>query len=306
MKKKNIELYGTLLILGFLFIGCQSEDGQLDETTILHPDHVVVVVEENRGFGDIMGSEYAPYINELAEKSALFTNSHGIVHPSQPNYLVLFSGNLQGVLDDHCLTLESPINSPNLASSLMEKGLTFKGYAQTLPFIDYMGCSYGTSDLTDGTLYARKHAPWVNWIGNGQNNIPDSISLPMFEFPTNFNQLPTVSFVIPDQDYDMHNVGPLGSSEAIKRGDEWLENNIDPYVQWAETHNSLLILTFDEDNLTDGDNHIVTLFYGPMINVGDYSEWIDHYDVFRTIADLYQLRIADDNMGAVIDDIWKN
>lgn len=303
MKKVKLTLFSFPLILGILLIACQSKTDPVEITVSHRPDHVVIVVEENQGFGNIIGSENAPYINQLAMKSALFTDAHGVIHPSQPNYLALFSGDMQGVTDDHCLTKESPFITPNLAASLMMKGLTFKGYAQTMPSAGYLGCSYQISDLTQGALYARKHTPWVNWIGNGQNNIPDSISLPMSEFPTDFNKLPTLSFVIPDQDYDMHNIAVLGSSSAIKRGDEWLEKNIDPYVQWAETHNSLLILTFDEDDFKN-ENHIVTLFFGPMIKAGNYSERVDHYDVFQTIADLFKLPLQGTNLGKVIENIW--
>jgi len=59
--------------------------------------HVVVVVMENKNYGAIIGrSDEAPYINHLADTGALFSNSFGITHPSQPNYLALFSGRTLG------------------------------------------------------------------------------------------------------------------------------------------------------------------------------------------------------------------
>ena len=61
------------------------------------PDHVVIVIEENHSYGEIIGSSFAPYINSLATRGALFTQSYAITHPSQPNYLDLFSGSNQGV-----------------------------------------------------------------------------------------------------------------------------------------------------------------------------------------------------------------
>ncbi|MBU1775992.1 MAG: alkaline phosphatase family protein, partial [Gammaproteobacteria bacterium] len=61
------------------------------------PDHIVIVIEENKSFAQIIGNEDAPYINELARRGALFTQSYGITHPSQPNYLALFSGSTRGI-----------------------------------------------------------------------------------------------------------------------------------------------------------------------------------------------------------------
>lgn len=66
------------------------------------PDHVVIVIEENHSYSEIIGSPAAPYINSLAAQGALFTQSYAITHPSQPNYLDLFSGFNQGVTNDSC------------------------------------------------------------------------------------------------------------------------------------------------------------------------------------------------------------
>src|SRR3954465_4320282 len=76
-----------------------------------HPDHVVIVILENKSFGQIIGNPAAPNINALATEGASVVNaptdtgaaisgSHSLRHPSQPNYLELFSGNHQGVLQD--------------------------------------------------------------------------------------------------------------------------------------------------------------------------------------------------------------
>ena len=61
-------------------------------STLPRPDHIVIVIKENHSYSQIMGSSAAPYINTLAEQGALFTQSFGVAHYSQPNYLVLFSG----------------------------------------------------------------------------------------------------------------------------------------------------------------------------------------------------------------------
>src|SRR6185503_17871302 len=92
--------------------------------------HVIIVVEENHAFHQVIGSPNAPYINELAKNGALFTDSHGVSHPSQPNYLALFSGSTQGVTGDGCLAGHTPFKTPNLGAALIARKLTFAGYAQ--------------------------------------------------------------------------------------------------------------------------------------------------------------------------------
>src|SRR5438552_14777435 len=60
--------------------------------TLPRPDHVVLVMMENHNYGEIIGVSSAPYINNtLAAQGALMTNSFAIEHPSEPNYLDIFS-----------------------------------------------------------------------------------------------------------------------------------------------------------------------------------------------------------------------
>jgi hypothetical protein len=46
------------------------------------PDHVVIVIEENHSYSEIIGSSAAPYINSLAVQGALFTQSYAIRTPA--------------------------------------------------------------------------------------------------------------------------------------------------------------------------------------------------------------------------------
>ena len=251
------------------------------------PDHVVIVVEENKSYEQIIGSGDAPYINALAKKGALLTRSYAITHPSQPNYLALFSGDTHGVVDDRCPV---SVSGENLASELVKKGLSFRTYSESMPSAGFTGCAAGP--------YMRKHNPAVNWQGI---NVSPEMNVPFTTFSWSYPSLPTVSIVVPNQLNDMHDGEP---SEAIRRGDKWLKEHIDPYVQWAERHNSLLILTWDEDDGTRG-NHIVTIFVGPMVKRGTIDARVDHYGILRTLLDAYGLRpIGKAATAAPVKGIW--
>jgi acid phosphatase len=246
------------------------------------PDHVVIVIEENHGYTQIIGSSQAPYINSLAQQGALLTNSYAITHPSQPNYLALYSGSTQGITSDSC---PHTFSTPNLGGELEAAGLPFGGFSEDLPAVGSTVCSSGS--------YMRKHNPWVNFT-----DVPAADNMPFAGyFPDDYSTLPTVSFVIPNQRNDMHD-GP------VQQGDNWLSNNLDAYVQWTYDNNSLLILTFDEDNNLEG-NHIATIFVGPMVNPGQYSETVNHYNVLRTIEDMYGLDYAGVSGNYdPIEDVW--
>ncbi|MBV8583318.1 MAG: acid phosphatase, partial [Candidatus Eremiobacteraeota bacterium] len=87
--------------------------------------YVTVVLMENRNYDNIVGSSDAPYFNKtLVAQGALLTNSHAVSHPSEPNYLALFSGSTQGITSDACPLSYS---SRNLGSELITAGKTFVG-----------------------------------------------------------------------------------------------------------------------------------------------------------------------------------
>jgi len=254
---------------------------------IPRPDHVVIVIEENKAYQQIIGNPEAPYINALAGSGALFTRSYAVTHPSQPNYLALFSGSTQDVRDDRCL---GTLSGDNLASELLRKRHSFALYSESMPQAGYTGCAAGH--------YQRKHNPAVNWQGV---NVPSAANLPFAGFASDYAKLPTVAIVVPNQENDMHDGSP---DNAIARGDRWLRENLDPYVRWARTHNSLLILTWDEDDGSSG-NRIPTLIVGARVRPGAYAERIDHYSVLRTIAEMYGLRPPGEAArAAAITGIW--
>jgi len=173
----------------------------------------------------------------------------------------------------------------SLESELNAAGKSFEGYSEGLPAVGSRVCTSGT--------YARKHVPWTDF---SKDLTADN--QPFTSFPTDFSKLPTVAFVIPNLNDDMHN-------GTIQQGDTWLQAHLLDYVTWAKKNNSLLIVTFDEDQGTT-TNHIATIFVGPMVKPGKYSEKINHYNVLRTIEDMYGLGHLGSSASATrITDVWQ-
>lgn len=229
-------------------------------------DHVVVAIMENRNPAEIVGSPSAPYINALLAQGAYFAQSFALVHPSQPNYIALFSGSTRGVTDDGCPYDFGGVD--NLGRQLLDAGFSFAGYSEGLPAVGYTGCVSGG--------YVRKHNPWVDF-----SNVPAASNRPWTAFPSDYSQLPTFSFVIPNLCNDMHDC-------PVATGDAWLRDHLDAYVQWAKAHDSLFVLTWDEDAFTPV-NRIVTVFAGAGVVPGTYPARIDHYSALRTFEVMYGL-----------------
>ena len=70
----------------------------------------------------------------------------------------------------------------------------------------------------------------------------------------------------------------------VASGDSWLRAHLSGYASWAMTHHSLLIVTWDENDGSAG-NQIPTIVLGQLVRPGRYAEPITHYSVLRTLED---------------------
>lgn len=278
-------------------------------------NHIVVVILENHGYNELLGaSNSLPFINGvLRAGGADMTRSYSLQHPSQDNYYWLFSGSNQEIADDKAP--DAPFtNAPNLYTELAVEGQSFGGYIDAFPGTNNLYTNSGS--VVNGVNYVTRHVPWL-----GFSNVPGFVSQNFTTFgtkPADFAKLPNVSFVIPGLEHDMHDYklnqevsNVTNSLLAMKNADAWLSKNLSAYAKWAQSNNSLLIVTTDEDSTADwitptnpsvnyagknpvaltaptasysatptntnggaqtGPNQITTIFYGAHVVPGSYAE----------------------------------
>lgn len=292
MRIQNLKLNWGVAVLLLFFVPVSGN------AKLPRPDHVVIVVEENHSFGQIIGSTFTPYINSLMGQGALLTSFFAHHHPSQPNYIVMFSGERQGIINNECSENRPLITNQSFGGQLIRNGLSFAGYAEDLPKVGASVCKSGK--------YVRRHAPWVNFA-----DVPTLASIPFSEFPTDFSKLPTVAMVIPNLNNDMHDVRCCKTRR--QRGDDWLKENLGAYAEWAKTHNSLLIVTWDEDDKRSPRvtkppaNHVATIFVGESVKVNFKSDKsYTHLDLLRTLQEMFGLPpLNGTSQAQIIDDIWR-
>ncbi|MFE9427424.1 alkaline phosphatase family protein [Kitasatospora sp. NPDC006697] len=252
------------------------------------PRHLVIVMMENEDNSSIIGNTAAaPYLNSLVRHGASFSDAHGERHPSLPNYYALLSGSTQGLTDSTPPPVGS-IASDNLPAELARHGLSFADYsdeatpAAWLRFADLPGTATAPN-------------PVDRWLHCPSPHPRRACGFPAD--PAGYAHLPTVTFVHGNPQESMHD-------GDILAGDTWLEHTVGGYAKWARTHNSDLIVTWDEDDFTPA-NHLPTVFYGAHVLPGSYPETIDHYSMLRTVEDMYGLpAINASATAAPITDAW--
>lgn len=252
--------------------------------------HVYIVAEENRSYEEIVGSPDMPYLNSLFAKGALATQFYANEHGSLENYLLVTSG--QYITHNNSTT--AVFNVDNLDRHLIQMGMTFKSYAQSLPYSGYTGLYSGA--------YMKRHAPLPYYtdmansslIKNHQssNHMPTDIAN---------GALPNFAFITPDGNHDLHNC-PSGIRVCKQTADAWLKSNIGPLLASKEFQpggDGVLIIWTDEadlstDNrcsatiLTGCGGRIVVSMIGPQVKAGYKSVATYHQQsVLRTILELF-------------------
>ncbi len=238
--------------------------------TVPHFKHIYVIVMENRESGSVIGNSAAPYINSLVARYGLATNYRAVAHPSEPNYLALFSGSTQGVTDDGVHDLARQ----NLANQLEAAGKTWRVFAQNVP----PGCFRGAvaQNGRDGAgSYARKHEPAVSF--KSVYSRPASCRK-IQDFTAFAPSAADFELIVPNLCNDMHDC-------STATGDAFLRTFIPRLLRSPSMKGSVLFLTWDEGtSKLGGGGKVATVVIGPTVKRGFRSAIPhSHYSLVRTI-----------------------
>jgi hypothetical protein len=275
----------AVLVLAFVAAGCGSS--QADHRAPSLPasnsasksSHLVVIVMENKEYGDVIGSSAAPYINGLSRKYALATNFYGVSHPSLPNYLALTGGSTFGISSD-CNSCH--VRGKNLVDELESGGVSWKAYMEGMPTRCYKAAS------ADG--YAKHHDPFVYYdnIARNRRRCSKIVPYPQLARDVHRGRLPTFVWISPNLCHDTHDC-------SVETGDRFLARLVPALLRELGPH-GVLFLTWDEGSSDRGcctsaaGGHIPTIVAGPEVRRGARSSVpYDHYSILRTISDSLHL-----------------
>jgi len=272
-------------------------------------DHVVLVYMENKGYDDIVGSPYAPYLNSLINAYGFANDYHGLTHPSLPNYYPIIGGTDFGLTYNcgtPCIDVET-----TLVSNIEDAGKTWSGYAQSMP-------APGTLEPTGD--YSPEELPFYAFSSIANDPARAALVKPLEQMATDFASPETApNFAWFAANEDFNGEGPvdfpwgmlkfaIGQLEPkhpynVPALDQFLSETVPVVINsatWNDpTRKSALFVTFDEDNnntslgIGNDDNHIVMVVIpspgaieagmrgGPFV----VSSYYNHYSLLRTIED---------------------
>ncbi|KAH8694228.1 hypothetical protein BGW36DRAFT_300152 [Talaromyces proteolyticus] len=259
---------------------------------------ILHIVFENEVFSWTMSD---PYWQLLATKGKLLTNSHGITHPSLPNYAALISGDFFGIDHEDFYN----VNATTIYDLLDDKGINYATYAEWYdPISTHRGpldCNNyifnGPIDSTNpdwnSQIYRRLDVPALLFssytsdytrcskIYDANNTFADHVKT---------HTLPAYTFYVPDMLHNAHD--PESNSDYVHQpttAGSWFNSFLDLYLPELEKQGTLVVATMDEatwqnddDSTPNNNNHIVTMLFGAGVTPNTKDDtYITHYGVLR-------------------------
>ena len=238
--------------------------------------HVVIVVEENADYSNVIANPAMPYLNGLANTYGLATNYFANLHPSIPNYMELATGQTLTVIDS--LTPQTfPVSQDNVVREILAAGKTWKSYAEDLPSVGYTGGDTGN--------YAVRHNPlaYMTDVQSTPAQTQNLVPFSQFSADLSAGNLPSYSFIVPNLCDDAHDC-------SLATADTWLSTKIDPLIKSsAFQKDGLLIIVFDEASdldFTQGGGHVAAVVVSPFSKSGYKSVALyQHQSVLRLMLE---------------------
>ena len=244
--------------------------------------HVVVIVEENKDYDQILDPAAAPNIAGLARAYGSATRFYGEVHPSEANYVALLGGDTFGIHDDdayYCRAgstrpfcdgagapgyADHTVHARHLGDQLAAAGLSWRGYYGSLPAPGSDAVVASDPSFADGTrktaLYASKHSGFMNFadVQADPHRADHIVGMDQFDRDLAAGALPSFALVVPNQCDEMHGLhGPgvpadcdgANKPALIRRGDAYagaLVRRIQATPLWSGPERIAIVITFDE------------------------------------------------------------
>jgi len=259
---------------------------------------LVLIMMENRSYGQIIGARSAPYETALAAQWMNFSHMYSAEHRSLKDYFDITGG--QNPQDSPpypgytCLP-NQPKLCPNPYTNIVDQveplGYTWKGYVES--YTTPGACDLNTSEMMP---YEARYVPWLYYtdINTSTSRCDNVVGSSELQTDIDDRSLPDFSFITPNA-WDNSHVScfgpippcPKGSPNKIAQGDSFLKL----WVPQLIAAGAEVIITWDEGSLFDNSGcctyaaggHIPTIVVGAGVRRSVVNTKMDTYSIFKGI-----------------------
>jgi hypothetical protein len=273
------------------------------------PKTVFTILLENHDYAEVVGSEDAPYLNELIARFGLATNyADSGSHPSLPNYLYLVSGKTQyptfGFLEYGPTIFPFPVHADNLGRQLTDAGIPWRSYQES------MGepCTTSSHDR-----FVPRHDPFLYFddIQNGDDGLCQKTNVDYASFDADLaSNAYRYLWITPNLDDDGHD--PASDPAAgLRQSDAWLSAEVPKILEsraWQD--GGVLFITWDEAEGRNGNSkeQVPMIVVTPrIVNAGYQSDAsYGHASYLATVEAIFGLpKLGAADGAATMEEFWR-
>jgi phosphatidylinositol-3-phosphatase len=244
--------------------------------------HVIVVVFENEPLSAIQADN--GYLWSLTQSYAYASAFYSPCHPSEPNYLSIFSDSTQGKCGSDAMPPSGGIKASSMATVAPAGNLTWAQYAESMP----AGCPLG-----DSPPFVVHHTPALYFAAVTSSKTTCEADVHSFSTPTSLAGMAgfpeNYVFITPDNNHNK----PISASDAFAKA---------LVTQWStESWWSSTVVFFVYDESADSDTkcpagldgisttncggHVFLAAVSPYTaGEGAYTANADQYSLYQTAA----------------------
>jgi acid phosphatase len=246
--------------------------------------HVYIVLLENSSYSQALGASSMPWLKSLGQQYTVATNYYANTHPSIGNYFMLTTGQIIANNDGYSQT----VTADNLVRRFLSAGVTWKAYAESLPYPGYVG--------GDKYPYIKHHNPFAYFSDVRNSSMQKMNIVPFTQFAKDLANTasPEFSFLIPNNRHNAHDcpsgTSSCSSSQKLRAADDWLKANVGPLLSKPQfERDGLLLVVFDESNASDtahGGGHVAVVLAGPKVKRGyKLGNFYQHQNLLRMASE---------------------
>jgi acid phosphatase len=268
--------------------------------------NVFVIAMENEPAAAIYGNKNAPYLNGLLSKYAhatAFTDPLADGIPSEPHYVWMEAGTNK--FSDVTFTGDSDPSSGNSTKNTAHLSTQMLAANPPISFMGAMeGMNTGTCPVSSTGMYAAKHDPFI-FFQDIAGSPPSKTNALCAAHHTAFTTgqafvqgaVAQYNFISPNLCHDMRGDSGCPSGDPIAMGDAWLASNLPPLIDYANAHNGVIFIVWDEP---EGGSSLIPFFaIGPQVKPG-YTSTVafTHSSLVKTVEEIFGLPILPTVAGA--------
>lgn len=246
-------------------------------------DRFVVIWLENTDYDKAYDNDD---MQALLSQGIVLNNYWALSHPSQENYLGAVTGDYFALDDDRFVEL--PANVSSIVDLLESRNISWAEYQEHMPYTGFEGYLY-RNQQNRANDYVRKHNPVSTLLSVSQD--PDRMAnvknFTQFYVDLEQETLPQWMFITPNMTNDGHD-------STIGVASNWARNFLTPLL--ANEYfmkNTLILLTFDENETHSIANKVYSLLLGDVIPENlkgtEDSTYYDHYSEISTVEANWRL-----------------